>query len=217
MVALAAIAKEAGTRFYCSALEQRDYKEKDYALWAIARHGSEYAVGPVVRHVAARCSRLRRGASFPPALVEAALFLVRQAALLPDSRVEDQALRAIWGKWDLLDPEERERLCAHVPFLRELEERMRAPPPLRFNPILVLAVAADRSETFSRLAREKATWLADALGAVLRAKQRRPWGHAFGDLAYSDAIDSRPGALFRADRHAGAPHLGILEGEWAPF
>ena len=74
---------------------------------------------------------------------------------------------------------------------------------LRFNPVVLLAVASDLGHQIVERALEATQHLSTRLAAVLVVRQRRPWGKPFGGAGLTDAIqDLISVGLFRL----GSPH-----------
>jgi hypothetical protein len=88
--------------------------------------------------------------------------------------------------------------------------------PLRFNPIVVLAVGLDLRETLRAKAEEAATNMAGVLKAKLRAFKVRPWARPAGLGWVQDSLDSIDTWLFRGvgSRHQQEPTIEMFKEEW---
>lgn len=89
---------------------------------------------------------------------------------------------------------------------------------LRFNPVFILAVAADRGVEITQLGRKSAGRVAQILQALVRVHCQRPWGYPFGQF-YTDAIsDMVTTGLFKAGPlHHSPASIAILKGTWNTF
>ena len=91
---------------------------------------------------------------------------------------------------------------------------------LSFNPVCILAVAADRGVEITQLGRKSAEGVAQILQALLRVHCERPWGYPVGQIAYTGAIGDMiaAGGLFKpGPRHRSPVSTAILEGTWNTF
>jgi hypothetical protein len=90
---------------------------------------------------------------------------------------------------------------------------------VRFNPVVLLAVARDQTASITAQGKESAKSLADILGALLRVFCCRPWGNRLGEIGYTNAIgDLITVGLFKpGPRHCREISLFMLDGKWQQF
>jgi hypothetical protein len=114
--------------------------------------------------------------------------------------------------WRFLDAEmwapawttcERDRLAPEL-FFAVRNERFHGERELKFNPVVLLAIAADLGPEIEQRAAGAVRSLTAHLDAVLTVRQRRPWGKRIGDRYYTNAInDLLVSGLFRVGRVHG--------------
>ncbi len=99
--------------------------------------------------------------------------------------------------------------------IRNEASRSRGKGALRFNPVLVLAVASDLGSEREEAALRAIRTLSAHLSAVLTVSRRRPWGRASG-IGYTNAIrDLVTVGLFRVGHpHARAVDESTFEESW---
>lgn len=88
--------------------------------------------------------------------------------------------------------------------------------PLKFNPVLFLAVASDLSPEIAESSAGAARRIGEIVGARLLAQTVRPWAKDLGDRLMTDVLnDALYVGLFRVGpRHDSDPQLTILAGDW---
>jgi hypothetical protein len=95
-------------------------------------------------------------------------------------------------------------------------ERHAEKESLKFNPVLLLAAAADLSSDIEVLSVEVTERIGKIVGAKLQGCTVRPWARPYGSEMLTDAIgDALYVGLFKVGpRHAEEPSLAMLEGDW---
>jgi hypothetical protein len=87
---------------------------------------------------------------------------------------------------------------------------------LKFNPVLLLAVASDLRSDIAESSARAANRIATIVEAKLKAQTVRPWARAFGTGMLTDCLnDKLHVGLFKVGpHHAVDPSLAIFQDEW---
>jgi hypothetical protein len=101
-------------------------------------------------------------------------------------------------------------------FFRMRNEQSSPTEAVTFNPVLLLAVAADLPKSMRDAGLSGAAGIADVVSAVLRARRRRNWGYRLDHPERENALqDYSP---FRGGpRNDQRPSLQLLEKAWDAF
>ncbi len=88
-----------------------------------------------------------------------------------------------------------------------------------FNPLYILAVAADHAELQEATAREAASLIAETIGSLMRVHSRRPWGYSLPGGGFEGAIqDLSVVGLFQPGMGNQRPlSPSLLKGDWTQF
>jgi hypothetical protein len=87
---------------------------------------------------------------------------------------------------------------------------------LKFNPVLLLAVASDLTTDIAELSTSAASRIGNIVEAKLQAQTIRPWARPFGKTMVTDSLtDALYVGLFKVGPlHDAEPSLAKLEGNW---